>query len=76
MLLLIMSMLKMMMTLMILILAWTIMTMIQKVFGKAELGGDTVMKRSSSGFLVLLWITFIIISTLKAYGVISNPFSM
>ena len=45
-----------------------------RVLGQAELGGPPTMKKVSCAFLVTLWLVFVIISTLKAYGVISNPF--
>ena len=44
------------------------------VLGQVELGGPPLMKKVSCAFLVFLWVVFVIISTLKAYGVISNPF--
>ena len=43
-------------------------------FGKAELGGPTVPKYISAGFLFSLWLVFIVVSCLRAYGVIESPF--
>ena len=46
------------------------------VFGKAELGGETGMKYLSGFILFFLWVTFITLNSLNAYGVIKNPLSM
>ncbi|CAF0903078.1 unnamed protein product [Adineta steineri] len=39
-------------------------------FGKAELGGPTIPKYLCSGFFVLLWIGYLVLSSLQAYGYI------
>eukprot|EP00094_Tigriopus_californicus_P004455 TCALIF_04293-PA protein Name:"Similar to Slc8a2 Sodium/calcium exchanger 2 (Rattus norvegicus)" AED:0.14 eAED:0.15 QI:0/0.83/0.84/0.92/0.83/0.92/13/236/826 len=39
-------------------------------FGKAELGGPTGAKWASGVFFVMLWFTYVALSTLQAYGVI------
>merc|ERR1719228_1528383 len=44
------------------------------VFGSSELGGTKVPKYLSSLFLVLLWILYIVLSTLQTYGAITSPF--
>ena len=46
------------------------------MFGKAELGGPTVSKYVSTTALVSLYGIFLAVITLKAYGVIANPFSL
>jgi solute carrier family 8 (sodium/calcium exchanger) len=43
------------------------------VFGSAELGGTKWAKYASSGFLVFLWIAYVVLSSLQTYGVITNP---
>ena len=43
------------------------------MFGCAELGGPTVSKYLSAGFLFALWLVFIVFNTLRAYGVIESP---
>ena len=42
-------------------------------FGKAELGGNTTMKYVSSAILFGLWIFFVTITAMNAYGLIENP---
>jgi len=44
------------------------------LFGQAELGGNVVMKYLSGGFLVFLWILYVIFSSLQSYDKISSPF--
>eukprot|EP00095_Tigriopus_kingsejongensis_P006607 snap_masked-scaffold634_size121673-processed-gene-0.11 protein:Tk06607 transcript:snap_masked-scaffold634_size121673-processed-gene-0.11-mRNA-1 annotation:"sodium calcium exchanger 2-like" len=39
-------------------------------FGNAELGGPTGTKWASGMFLVFMWIMYVALSTLQAYGVI------
>lgn len=39
-------------------------------FGKAELGGPTTLKYFSGGFFILLWLIYVIISSLVSYKVI------
>lgn len=41
-------------------------------FGKAELGGTTKPKWASGIFLICLWLFYVMMSTLQAYGVISG----
>merc|ERR1712045_709864 len=43
------------------------------VFGNAELGGTTVPKWLCSGFFLILWFLYIILSALQAYDVIESP---
>ena len=45
-------------------------------FCNAELGGPTVPKYISATFLFLLWVAFIVISCLRAYGLIESPFDL
>ena len=45
-----------------------------KIFGSAELGGPTVPKYISATILILLWVAFIVISSLRAYGIVKSPF--
>ena len=45
------------------------------LFGRAELGGVTSMKYVSAGILFGLWVLFIILNSLNAYGIIKNPFA-
>jgi len=42
-------------------------------FGSSELGGPKVGKYASAAFLVLLWISYIVLSSLQTYEVITNP---
>jgi len=42
-------------------------------FGSSELGGPIVGKYASAAFLLLLWISYIVLSSLQTYGVITNP---
>jgi len=42
-------------------------------FGSSELGGPNVGKYASSAFLLILWISYIVLSSLQTYGVISSP---
>ena len=44
------------------------------IFGNAELGGNVAAKYVSSVFLVCLWFTYVILSSLQAYGHITAPF--
>lgn len=44
------------------------------IFGKAELGGNDALKYVSAGILLLLWILYIVLSALQAYGIIESPF--
>jgi len=44
------------------------------LFGNAELGGNKVMKYVSGGFLVLLWVLYVTLSSLQSYGKITSPF--
>ena len=46
------------------------------IFGRAELGGATSMKYLSAAILFGLWIAFVILNSLNAYDIISNPFQM
>lgn len=39
-----------------------------KVFGGSELGGNTAGKYASGSLFVLLWIVYIILSSLKSIG--------
>lgn len=41
------------------------------LFGKAELGGNVVMKYVSGGFFILLWVLYVVLASLKAYDYIS-----
>jgi len=43
------------------------------IFGSAELGGTTWAKYASSGFLIFLWLAYVLLSSLQTYGVIDNP---
>lgn len=43
-----------------------------KIFGNAELGGPTTSKYLTAAFFVLLWLTYIVISSLQAYGIIKG----
>ncbi len=43
-------------------------------FGNAELGGPTVPKYISSVILVCLWMTYVLLASLQAYGDIKAPF--
>lgn len=45
-----------------------------RLFSKAELGGNSVPKFLSASFLVSLWILFVILVSLNAYGIIQDPF--
>ena len=38
------------------------------VFGKGELGGPKVPKYLTAGFFVLLWLIYILLSSLQVYG--------
>ncbi|CAF5063110.1 unnamed protein product [Rotaria sp. Silwood1] len=40
------------------------------VFGKAELGGPTIPKYICSIFFLILWIAYLTLSSLQAYGYI------
>ena len=40
--------------------------------GNSELGGPVASKRFSAAFLILLWITYITMSSMQAYGVIGG----
>eukprot|EP00092_Neocalanus_flemingeri_P081218 GFUD01101392.1.p1 GENE.GFUD01101392.1~~GFUD01101392.1.p1 ORF type:complete len:850 (+),score=201.01 GFUD01101392.1:535-3084(+) len=42
-------------------------------FGSSELGGPKAGKYASSAFLLLLWISYIVFSSLQTYGVITSP---
>ena len=42
------------------------------VFGKAELGGPKVPKIICAIFLIFLWIFYVVLSSLQAYGHISG----
>jgi len=44
------------------------------IFGNAELGGNVPMKYVSAVILVFLWFTYVTLSSLQAYGVITSPF--
>lgn len=44
------------------------------IFGNAELGGNVGMKYVSAAILVSLWFTYVILSALQVYGVITSPF--
>lgn len=44
------------------------------IFGKAELGGNIVMKYVSGGILISLWVTYVVLSSLQVYDVIESPF--
>ena len=46
------------------------------MFGKAELGGPTTSKYISTTALVSLYGLFLVVISLKAYGIIANPFSL
>ena len=39
---------------------------------KGELGGDSVPKWLSASFLVILWLVYIVLSTIKAYQLASE----
>lgn len=41
-------------------------------FGKGELGGPTIPRYGSGVVLICLWFTYIILSSLNAYGYITN----
>ena len=43
-------------------------------FGKAELGGPKAGKWVSCVIFIALWLTYIILSSLQAYGVITTGF--
>jgi len=43
------------------------------LFGSAELGGTKWAKYASSGFLIFLWLAYVLLSSLQTYGVITNP---
>lgn len=45
-----------------------------KWFGRGELGGPILPKYLTSGLYVTLWLIYIILSSLQAYGLISIPF--
>lgn len=38
------------------------------VFGKAELGGKTILKWVTGGIMVSMWLFYIIMSSLQVYG--------
>jgi len=43
-------------------------------FGKTELGGPTVPKYLTGLFFVMLWLTYVVVSSLKAYDLIETQF--
>lgn len=43
-----------------------------KFFGNAELGGPSVPKYATGAFFVTLWLLYIVISSLQAYGLITG----
>jgi len=43
------------------------------MFGSAELGGNKWLKYASAGFLIFLWIAYVLLSSLQTYGIITNP---
>ena len=43
-------------------------------FGKTELGGPTVSKYLTGLFFVMLWLTYVVVSSLKAYDLIETQF--
>ena len=46
---------------------------VSSFFGKAELGGPTIPKYISAFILFLLWVGFIVVSCLRAYGIVESP---
>jgi len=42
-------------------------------FGQAELGGPKGAKYASSFFMIFLWISYVVLSSLQTYGHINNP---
>jgi len=44
------------------------------VFGKAELGGNNVLKYVSGFILISFWMMYVVFSALQVYDVIDNPF--
>ena len=46
----------------------------ERVFGGAELGGPTVTKYLTAGFLVSLWFLYVLLSALQTYKYIEAPF--
>ena len=44
------------------------------IFGNAELGGAVTPKYVSGIILVLLWLTYVLLSSLQAYDKITAPF--
>lgn len=44
------------------------------LFGSAELGGPSTPKIVSAAILVSLWFTYVLLSSLQAYGKIEAPF--
>ena len=44
------------------------------IFGNAELGGTVGPKYVSGAILVALWFSYVLLSSLQAYGKITAPF--
>jgi len=42
-------------------------------FGSSELGGPKAGKYASAAFLLLLWVSYIVLSSLQSYGIITSP---